>query len=343
MIGNLIGFVLVIGVVTAVGWITRSVIAALAGGVALAVLVLSAVVVQIGSDLGSILDYAAEPKAPVLVVFSDGSTAVAGLWVKLREMRATTELMTQLGSKDPAIRMKARDTMVQRFAPDLVEQKVDGPPPPVLIHRLVASGLESFDPPALKRLADRIREHGWTEAAKGSFRLIRVDISGARAVLEDHAAVPFTVPTATGPVVAQIKPEFVLDCVVAPDCYDRLMAAVRDPDRAVTQVGETQALSQVLAEHPELARQLETEASYIPPGGYANAASSVMVLALAGRTVADTGLTALEPLLSTQPIEIFPKTPIARLLDRTLALATKGPVAKLLQSVVLDRIKKLAS
>ena len=77
MIGNLLGFVLVFGVVVALGWVTRSVLAALAGGIALSVLVFSAVAVQLGSDLGSILDYAADPKAPMLVVFSDGPTAGA--------------------------------------------------------------------------------------------------------------------------------------------------------------------------------------------------------------------------------------------------------------------------
>lgn len=337
MILNLLGFAIVFGLVGALAWVTRSFLATLLGALALSLMVLGSVVVQLGSDVGSILDYAVDPKDPILVVLTDSSKPIAALWVKTKDMRETAQLVDQLKSDDPAVSARAKEQLRARLGPD-VPAEVKGMPPTALIHALIANSVQSLDATAVARLGARVEHGGWGEAARGSFRLVKVDVRGPRAVLAGRATLPMQVPVATGKADGEFKVSFVLDCIAAPDCYDRLQAAAKDPNRILAKLGDQTDLSGLLASSPETARNIEMQAGFLPPGGYANFLAAGLAFGLAGRLVVDEGGGGVGKLLGADPVEIYPKTPTARLLDRFIALASSGPVAALLQKELLSRI-----
>ncbi|MBK7978387.1 MAG: hypothetical protein IPK07_35845 [Deltaproteobacteria bacterium] len=337
MILNLLGFAIVFGLVAALGWVTRSFIATLVGSLALSLLVLGSVVVQLGSDVGAILDYAVEPKDPILVVLTDTAKPLAALWVKPKDMQETARLVEQMKSDDPLVSERAKELLRARLGPD-VPTEVKGLPPTALIHALIANSVQTLDATALGRLAARVEHDGWTEAARGSFRLVKLDVRGPRALLQGHPTLPMQVPVATGKADGEFKVPFVLDCIAAPDCYDRLQAAVKDPNRAIAKLGDQTDLTGLLASSPEMAHNIEIQAGFLPPGGYANFLAAGLAFGLAGRLAVEGDGGAMGALLAANPVEIFPKTPTARLLDRFVALTSSGPAASLLQKQLLSRL-----
>lgn len=337
MILNLLGFAIVSGLVAALGWVTRSFFATLLGSLALSLMVLGSVVVQLGSDVGAILDYAVEPKDPILVVLTDSAKPLAALWVKPKDMQETSRLVDQLRSPDPAVSKQAEEQLRARFGPD-VPTEFKGMPPAALIHALVANSVQALDATALARLAGRVEQGGWSEAARGSFRLVKLDVRGPRALLEGHAVLPMQVPVATGRADGEFKVPFVLECIGAPDCYDRLRAAVKDPNQVLAKLGDQTDLSGLLASSPEMAANIEMQASFLPPGGYANFLAAGLAFGLAGRLALDGDGRGVGTLLAANPVELYPKTPTARLLDRLVALASSGPAASLLQKQLLTRL-----
>lgn len=337
MIVDLLGFAIVFGLVAALGWVTRSFLATLLGSLALSLMVLGSAAVQLGSDVGAILDYAVEPKDPILVVLSDSSKPVAALWVKPKDMQDTARLVDQLKSDDLAVSERAKEQLRARFGPDLPAE-VKGLPPTALIHALIANSVQALDSTALARLAARVEQGGWAEAARGSFRLVKVDVRGPRELLQGRATLPMQVPVATGKADGEFKVPFVLDCIAAPDCYERLQAAARDPNRLFAKLGDQTDLTALLASSPEMAHNIEIQANFLPPGGYANFVAAGLAFGLAGRLAVDAGGGKVGTLLATNPVEVYPKTPTARLLDRFIALASSGPAASLLQRELLSRL-----
>jgi hypothetical protein len=262
------------------------------------------------------------------------------MWIKPKEIRETRLLMSQMRSGDPTVAGRAREVLKKRFAADVPEGH-RGLPPPAIIHSMISSSIQALDATAFGRMVAHVEHGGWTEAAKGSFRLIKVDVSGPRALLHGRATLPIQVPVATGTADGQFRVPFVLDCIAAPDCRDRILAAVRDPNQALAKLGEMTDVSKFVADNPDVAADLETQAEFIPPGSYANFIATGIAFAMAGRLALETGGSSVQTLLAAQPVEIFPKTPTARLVDRVFALASHGPLARLAQERFGDAIHKL--
>ncbi len=330
MLATILGFVVVGGVIAGVAFVTRSFVATLLASLALSVLVLTSLFVQVASDVGSILDYLSDPKVPVLAVISDGERTVAAFRVKPQSIHERQQLMKELQSTDPQIHDRALAEVKRRFWPDMRDD-YRGPLPASVVRAMVTDVVESVDGPKLAELVSATQQGDWTPASKGFFRVVRLDVTGARRILASQPTVQIPLHVGDARYQARFKTPFILDCIDASDCRARLAAAVHDPTLALAQVDDNPDVLRALDMSDEKQKTFDQMVEYLPPGGFANGIAAALAFYMAGQAASAAGPAAIQSALDPQPIEMFPKTPLARLLDRAASLAVRGPQAALVR------------